>query len=236
MSHSAASPRLDARVACLRETLTSLLEGDFDAVAGFGKLADDSFGQIEELVSWLALDVKTMTVANHEKAVSVELQHEALAVRRQELERQHERLRVQERELCEKADTIARQAAAIHELSTPILELWSNVLVLPLIGVVDTGRGEQVMTTALDAIARRQARWMIIDITGVDAVDTHAASLVVGLVNAARLLGTACVLTGVQPAVAQTLIGLGVDLRDLVTRRNLERGLVYCLRAMRRSA
>jgi len=133
------------------------------------------------------------------------------------------------RELQEKLDTIEKQAAAIRELSTPVMEIWDDVLVLPVVGVVDTKRSMDIMTTLLERIVQTQSKCVIIDITGVEIVDTRTADYLLRVSRAANLLGTRCVLTGLSPAIAQTLVEIGADLTEVRTLRNLKDGLKDCL-------
>jgi rsbT co-antagonist protein RsbR len=132
-------------------------------------------------------------------------------------------------------DTIDRQQRAIQELSTPILQLWDGVLVLPVIGFVDSRRSQQMMERLLEEIVARQARYVIIDVTGVDVMDTQTADYFTKIFNSVRLLGAQCLLTGIRPAVAQTLVHIGVQLDQVTTRRNLQQGLQECLRTTERS-
>lgn len=134
--------------------------------------------------------------------------------------------------LQNQVQTIQRQQYAIQELSTPILQLWDNVLALPIIGVVDTARSIEIMERLLSEISARQSRYVILDITGVEIVDTKTADHFIKIIKAAELLGTRCIFTGIRPAVAQTLVEIGVDLTSVVTLRNLQEGLKACLRDM----
>jgi rsbT co-antagonist protein RsbR len=137
-------------------------------------------------------------------------------------------------ELDQKLEIIERQRSAIQELSTPILELWDDVLALPVIGVVDTRRSMEIMERLLNEVTEKQARFVILDITGVEVVDTKTADHFIKVIRAAELLGTKCILTGIRPAVAQTLVEIGVDLESFSTLRNLRQGLQECLRHMNR--
>ncbi|MDI1448253.1 STAS domain-containing protein [Polyangium sp. 6x1] len=130
----------------------------------------------------------------------------------------------------EKNETLERLRIAVHELSTPILEVWDGVLALPLIGVVDSKRSAQVMETLLESVVRMKGRYVILDVTGVDVLDTATADHLLKIVRAVELLGTRCVLSGVRPSVAQTLVELGVSFGKLVTLRNLKHGLKACMR------
>lgn len=134
------------------------------------------------------------------------------------------------KELEQKIALIQEQAVAISELSTPVMEIWDDVLVLPVVGVVDTKRSLDIMNALLQRIVDTQSKCVIIDITGVDVVDTRTADYLLKVVRSASLLGTRCVLTGLSPAVAQTLVEIGADLGGVRTLRNLKEGLRDCLR------
>lgn len=125
--------------------------------------------------------------------------------------------------------TIEDQAAALHELSTPILRISNHVILMPLIGSIDTFRAQQVMDTLLEGIFAIHAECAIIDITGIPAMDTHVASVLVEASTAARLLGAQVILTGIGPAMAQTLVGLGVNLQSMSTCSTLQRGIQEAL-------
>ena len=106
------------------------------------------------------------------------------------------------------------------------------MLALPVIGVVDSRRSVDIMERLLTEVTERQARFVILDITGVDVVDTRTADHFIKVIKAAELLGTTCIVTGIRPAVAQTLVQIGVDLSQVITLRNLQDGLRECLRRM----
>lgn len=131
---------------------------------------------------------------------------------------------------AEKTELITRLRVAVQELSTPILELWEDVLALPVIGVVDSRRSAEMMERLLDEIVHSQSRFVIIDLTGVEVIDTSTADHFMKLVKAVGLIGARCVLTGIRPAVAQTLVDLDVSFGQLETLRNLKHGLRHCLR------
>lgn len=139
-------------------------------------------------------------------------------------------------------ETIQRQQSTqsamehlVRQLQTPILQLWDDVLALPVIGMVDSRRSAEMMETLLNEIVSRRSKYVIIDITGVEIVDTRTADHFVKVMKSAELLGTRCVMTGIRPAVAQTLVELGVDLSSINTLRNLQEGLRSCLREMQSS-
>ncbi len=131
---------------------------------------------------------------------------------------------------AEKLETITRLRTAVEQLSTPILELWEDVLALPVIGIVDSRRSSEMMERLLHEIVAKQSRFVIIDLTGVDVIDTSTADHFMKLVKAVGLIGARCVLTGIRPAVAQTLVDLDISFGQLETLRNLRHGLRYCLR------
>jgi rsbT co-antagonist protein RsbR len=132
----------------------------------------------------------------------------------------------------ESNEALRRLSSAVAELSTPILEVWDDVLALPVIGVVDSRRSAEIMERLLEEITRKQCRFVILDLTGVDVVDTATADRLLRLVSAVQLIGACCMLTGIRSAVAQALVNLGMDLGPLTTLRTLKHGLRECLRQM----
>lgn len=132
----------------------------------------------------------------------------------------------------DKLETITRLRTAVEQLSTPILEMWEDVLALPVIGIVDSQRSAEMMERLLHEIVQKQSRFVIIDLTGVEVIDTSTADHFMKLVKAVGLIGAQCVLTGIRPAVAQTLVDLDVSFGQLETLRNLRHGLRYCLRVL----
>jgi rsbT co-antagonist protein RsbR len=121
------------------------------------------------------------------------------------------------------------QRAALRELSTPLIPLADEVVAMPLIGSIDSGRAQQIIETLLEGVAEHQAEVVILDITGVQMVDTQVASALMRAAQAVKLLGARVVLTGIRPEVAQTLVGMGADLGDIVTLSNLQSGIAYVL-------
>lgn len=125
---------------------------------------------------------------------------------------------------------IARQQQEMLELSTPVVELWKGILALPLIGTLDSSRTQVVMQNLLEAIVSKEARLAIIDITGVPTVDTLVAQHLLKAVAAARLMGAECIISGIRPQIAQTIIHLGVDLGGVITKANLADALRLALK------
>jgi len=152
-----------------------------------------------------------------------------------ELEWQADSAERARQELDAQLALVEQQRREIRELSTPILAVWSRVLVLPVIGEIDSRRCSDMMERLLSEIVRRQARFTIIDITGVDHVDSETANHLIKMTRAAALLGSRCVLTGIRPAVAQTLTATGIDLSSVLTMADLRRGLDYCIAQLGRS-
>ena len=127
---------------------------------------------------------------------------------------------------------ITQQAREIVELSTPVIQVWAGVVVTPLIGTLDTMRTQQLMEQLLHHIVESQSSIALIDITGVPTIDTRTAQHLIETIAAVRLLGAQAVLTGVRPAIAQTLVHLGIDLSHVATRSSLAAGLRFAMDAL----
>lgn len=137
------------------------------------------------------------------------------------------------RESIRQEEAIRAQAAALAELSTPIIPITNEIVVVPLIGLFDDRRLDQAMSALLSGITTRGARTAIIDITGVSTVDSRVAEGLLRAARAGQLLGAEIVLTGIQPGAAQTLVALGIDLGRIVTRGTLQDGIAFALRQSR---
>src|ERR1700721_2650197 len=116
---------------------------------------------------------------------------------------------------------IQRQQAEMLELSTPVVKLWDGILALPMIGTLDSARTQVVMESLLQKIVDTGSEMAIIDITGVPTVDTLVAQHLLKTVTALRLMGADCIISGVRPQIAQTIVHLGLDLQGIVTKANL---------------
>jgi rsbT co-antagonist protein RsbR len=143
------------------------------------------------------------------------------------LEEEQKKGALYRKDLEEKLATIELQRAAIRELSTPIIEVWNGVLCLPVVGVLDSTRSAEMTEALLTAIVEKKARCAIIDITGIQVMDTGTADHFLRMAKAVRLLGSSCVLTGVHPNIAQTIVHMGVDLSDVLTHRTLRNALQH---------
>ncbi|MDC0674942.1 PAS domain-containing protein [Nannocystis radixulma] len=140
--------------------------------------------------------------------------------------------RRREDELRAQIDIIARQDSAIRQLSTPIIQVWDNIITLPLLGTFDAARTAHIMERLLAEVGRLRARYAILDLTGVDAIDDVTGDHLLRLVRAVGLLGARGVLCGVQPAVAESLTAISVELAGVVTYRNLHEALQRCIQAL----
>lgn len=126
-------------------------------------------------------------------------------------------------------EVILRQQQDMLELSTPVVELWDGILALPLIGTLDSARTQVVMENLLEKIVQTGAGIAIVDITGVPTVDTLVAQHLLKTVAAARLMGADCIISGIRPQIAQTIVHLGVDLGSVITKASLADAFVVAL-------
>jgi len=126
-------------------------------------------------------------------------------------------------------ETIQKLAQEIMEISIPIMQVWDGVLVVPLIGTLDTARAQRLMEQLLRRIVETGSPIALLDVTGVPAIDTKSAQHLIETVSAVRLLGGNVILTGIRPAIAQTLVHLGIDLKTVITRPSLMSGLRHAM-------
>jgi rsbT co-antagonist protein RsbR len=131
--------------------------------------------------------------------------------------------------LQSREDIIRRQQDELLELSTPVVKLWTGILAVPLIGTLDSARTQVVMESLLEKIIETDAPMAIIDITGVPTVDTLVAQHLLKTVAAARLMGADCIISGIRPQIAQTIVHLGLDLSDVTTKASLADALQVAL-------
>jgi rsbT co-antagonist protein RsbR len=127
-------------------------------------------------------------------------------------------------------EVINRQQQELLELSTPVVKLWDGILALPMIGTLDSARTQVVMESLLQKIVETESQIAIIDITGVPTVDTLVAQHLLKTVTALRLMGADCIISGVRPQIAQTIVQLGVDLQGVTTKANLADALALALK------
>jgi rsbT co-antagonist protein RsbR len=125
---------------------------------------------------------------------------------------------------------IADQAASMMELSTPVVRLWDGIIAVPLVGTLDSARTQLVMEKLLETLVATGADHAVLDITGVATVDTEVAQHLLKTVNAARLLGAECIVSGIRPQVAQTIVALGIEFGDIATKATLADALAHALK------
>jgi rsbT co-antagonist protein RsbR len=134
--------------------------------------------------------------------------------------------------LATKEEVINQQLVAIRELSTPVLQVQEGILIVPLIGVIDTHRARQLTEDLLRAVRARRARVVVVDITGVAVVDSKVANHIVQTIASAELMGVITILTGISPDIAQTLVTIGAELRHVRTLGDLQSGITEARRML----
>jgi rsbT co-antagonist protein RsbR len=125
--------------------------------------------------------------------------------------------------------TVSLQKIALQELSAPLIPVFDNITVMPLVGTIDTERAKSIMENLLQGVVKHRAEVVLIDITGVPVVDTMVAHHIIQASEAVRLVGAKCLLVGIRPEIAQTIVNLGIDLSQLTTKNSLQKGIEYAL-------
>lgn len=141
----------------------------------------------------------------------------------------HLALTTTENFLAAREELISRQQQELLELSTPVVKLWDGILALPIIGTLDSARTQVVMENLLQTVVATNSKFAIIDITGVPTVDTLVAQHLLKTITAARLMGAECIISGVRPQIAQTIVHLGINLEDVVTKAKLSDAFALAL-------
>ena len=131
--------------------------------------------------------------------------------------------------MAAKEELITRQQQELLELSTPVVKLWDGILALPIIGTLDSARTQVVMENLLESVVATNSKYAIIDITGVPTVDTLVAQHLLKTITAARLMGAECIISGVRPQIAQTIVHLGINLEDVITKAKLSDAFALAL-------
>jgi rsbT co-antagonist protein RsbR len=131
--------------------------------------------------------------------------------------------------MATREELIGRQQQELLELSTPVVKLWDGILALPIIGTLDSARTQVVMESLLQEVVATNSKYAIIDITGVPTVDTLVAQHLLKTITAARLMGAECIISGVRPQIAQTIVHLGINLEDVVTKAKLSDAFALAL-------
>ncbi len=199
----------DARLERLVEIISLASVGEYAAArARFGAVTPDGFGLVEESLRIFVDELEAMDTGRQQ----------ALA----EVTRTKEQLEG-------KLAIIEAQQMAIRELSSPVLDVWDDIVAVPLVGRVDRRGAIALTEKLLVAVVARRARWALVDLTGVDEIDVETAACLVQLVRAVGLVGARCVLTGINPAAATSLVETSGELRDVRCLANLREGLRHCL-------
>jgi rsbT co-antagonist protein RsbR len=131
--------------------------------------------------------------------------------------------------MATREELISRQQQELLELSTPVVKLWDGILALPIIGTLDSSRTQVVMEELLQTVVATNSKFAIIDITGVPTVDTLVAQHLLKTITAARLMGAECIISGVRPQIAQTIVHLGINLEDVMTKAKLSDAFALAL-------
>ncbi|MFO7168223.1 MAG: HAMP domain-containing protein [Chloroflexota bacterium] len=199
----------------LAAAATAVGEGRLEAPTGIRR-----GGEVGALAAAFTRMVEDLRVARAEVAEQQHTLERRVAERTAELERALE-------ELSATAAERERLINTVRELSSPVLPVMEGVLVMPLIGVIDSERAAIIIAALLGGVQNHQARVVILDVTGVPIVDTQVARALIQAAEAVRLLGAQTVLVGLRPELAQTIVGLGLDLSGLITRADLQSGVEY---------
>ena len=125
--------------------------------------------------------------------------------------------------------TVSLQKIALQELSAPLIPVLEGITVMPLVGTIDTDRAKQIMENLLTGVVKHRSEVVLIDITGVPLVDTMVAHHIIQAAEAVRLVGATCILCGIRPEIAQTIVNLGINLNEIITKNTLKRGFEAAL-------
>lgn len=132
-------------------------------------------------------------------------------------------------EVSLRIEQIERQREAIDTLSVPVIEVWSRVLCIPIVGVLDSVRAANITTALMETVVRNKARYAIIDLTGIEVMDTQSADHFLRMARSVTLLGAKCALSGIHPNIARTIIHMGLDLGGIKTFRSMREALRFCV-------
>jgi rsbT co-antagonist protein RsbR len=199
----------EGRLERLIEAVSLASAGAFKEATGhLGPVKPDRFGHIEEAIRIFLMEL----------AISKEQAEQALA-----------KLHAAKLDLEQKLETIEHQQIAIQELSTPIIDVWDDILTLPVIGLMDEARATGMTEKLLRRVVDARARWVLVDLTGVRSMDSATADHLIRLARSVRMIGCRCIVTGISPDIALMLVELGVGVEELTPMRSLREGLKHCL-------
>ncbi len=150
-------------------------------------------------------------------------------------EKMQKELEIKLSKIQEQQKTIVQQQEDLLELSSPVSKVWDNILILPVIGTLDSQRTQIMMENLLQKIVDTGCTISILDITGVPTVDTQVANHLLKTVTSARLLGAECIISGISPAIAQTIVHLGIDLSAIRTKVTLQDAMIYAMKQNKRA-
>lgn len=153
----------------------------------------------------------------------------------QRLARVRQETQTYQQSIEEQVATIEKQRAAIRELSTPMIEVQAGVLCVPIVGIIDSTRAAEMTSALLSAVVEKKIQFVVIDITGIDVMDTRATDHFLRMARAVRLLGAECCLSGVNPVVASGIVTMGLDLAGITTYRSLRDALQHYIQRRQRS-
>jgi anti-anti-sigma regulatory factor/CHASE1-domain containing sensor protein len=217
---------------------TFILVGFLNSTTEKNRQVAELAGELQKSHGALEIRVEERTAALATATDELQQSHDQMEIRVQEatseLQDSHDKMeqRVEERtaDLARASDEIMKQNEAIMDMSTPVIQLWQGIVLMPLIGMLDTTRATQMSDRALEAIVESQSKVLIIDVTGVPVIDTSVARHILTVVDASRILGAEVIITGFSPEAAQTLAQLRVDFKTLQTRGSLRAGIAVALR------
>jgi rsbT co-antagonist protein RsbR len=207
MSETYNIEKVKERISHIEDILASVAAGDMDARVN--SETEDDLSGIEAAID-LLIDDLTDELKQREK-MQKEVEDKLIKIQEQQ-------------------KTIFQQQADLMELSSPVSKVWDNTLILPVIGTLDSQRTQIMMENLLEKIVETGCTISILDITGVPTVDTQVANHLLKTVTSARLLGAECIISGISPAIAQTIVHLGIDLSSIKTKATLQDAMIYAMK------
>ena len=213
MSHNMEIKNIEKRLLQIEDILASVAAGDNEARIEISE--EDDLTGIEEALNILIDDL------------TYELKQSEIV--REDLQSKLNKIEEQQR-------TIIQQQEDLLELSSPVTKVWDNILILPVIGTLDSQRTQVMMENLLQKIVDTGCTISILDITGVPTVDTQVANHLLKTVTSARLLGAECIISGISPAIAQTIVHLGINLSSIKTKATLQDAMIYAMKQNKKNS